>query len=36
MAQSPEAVKDAATDVLVADTWSGGGIAEAAERAGLL
>jgi hydroxymethylpyrimidine pyrophosphatase-like HAD family hydrolase len=36
MAQSPAAVKAAATDVLAADTWSGGGIAEAAERAGLL
>jgi hydroxymethylpyrimidine pyrophosphatase-like HAD family hydrolase len=36
MAQSPAAVKAAATDVLDADTWSGGGIAEAAERAGLL
>lgn len=36
MAQSPATVKEAATDVLDADTWSGGGIAEAAERAGLL
>lgn len=36
MAQSPDAVKDVATDILAADTWSGGGIAEAAERAGLL
>jgi Cof subfamily protein (haloacid dehalogenase superfamily) len=36
MAQAPDAVKAAATDVLVADARSGGGIAEAAERAGLL
>lgn len=36
MAQAPDEVKDAATDLLEADTWSGGGIAEAAERAGLL
>jgi hydroxymethylpyrimidine pyrophosphatase-like HAD family hydrolase len=36
MAQAPEDVKSAATDVLVADAKSGGGIAEAAERAGLL
>jgi hydroxymethylpyrimidine pyrophosphatase-like HAD family hydrolase len=36
MKQAPEEVKAAATDVLEADAWSGGGIAEAAERAGLL
>ena len=36
MAQAPDEVKEAATDVLEADIWSGGGIAEAAERAGLL
>lgn len=36
MAQAPEAVKRAATDRLTADIWSGGGIAEAARRAGLL
>jgi hydroxymethylpyrimidine pyrophosphatase-like HAD family hydrolase len=37
MAQAPDAVKEAATDVLAADARSGGGgIAEAAERAGLL
>jgi hypothetical protein len=36
MRQAPEEVKAAATDVLEADAWTGGGIAEAAERAGLL
>jgi hydroxymethylpyrimidine pyrophosphatase-like HAD family hydrolase len=36
MAQAPDDVKGAATDVLVADSKSGGGIAEAAERAGLI
>lgn len=36
MGQAPDEVKAAATDVLEADMWSGGGIAEAAERAGLL
>jgi hydroxymethylpyrimidine pyrophosphatase-like HAD family hydrolase len=36
MGQAPDEVKAAATDVLEADVWSGGGIAEAAERAGLL
>lgn len=36
MAQAPDVVKQAATDVLAADAKSGGGIAEAAERAGLL
>ena len=36
MAQAPEPVKAAATDVLEASTVTGGGIAEAAERAGLL
>ncbi len=36
MAQAPDEVKHAASDLLEADTWSGGGIAEAAERAGLL
>lgn len=36
MAQAPDSVKAAATEVLDADMWQGGGIAEAAERAGLL
>jgi hydroxymethylpyrimidine pyrophosphatase-like HAD family hydrolase len=36
MAQAPDAVKEAATDVLDADARSGGGVAEAAERCGLL
>lgn len=36
MAQAPGEVKAAASDQLEADTWSGGGIREAAERAGLL
>jgi hypothetical protein len=36
MAQAPEAVKEAAGEVLDADAWRGGGIAEAAERAGML
>jgi len=36
MAQAPEQVKAAATDELVADATTGGGIAEAAERAGML
>ncbi len=36
MAQAPEEVKRAATDRLVADSVSGGGIAEAVVRAGLL
>jgi hydroxymethylpyrimidine pyrophosphatase-like HAD family hydrolase len=36
MGQAPDHVKDAATDVLVADSRTGGGIAEAAERCGLL
>ncbi|HET9955785.1 MAG TPA: HAD hydrolase family protein [Polyangiaceae bacterium] len=36
MNQAPEVVKSAADEVLVADIWTGGGIAEAAERAGLL
>ncbi len=36
MAQSPPEVVAAATERLEADGWSGGGIAEAAERAGLL
>lgn len=36
MGQAPDEVKAAATDVLEADVWSGGGLAEAAERAGLL
>lgn len=36
MGQAPDEVKAAATDVLESDAWSGGGIAEAAERAGLL
>ncbi len=36
MAQAPAGVKAAAKNVLEADTWTGGGIAEAAERAGLL
>jgi hydroxymethylpyrimidine pyrophosphatase-like HAD family hydrolase len=36
MAQSPDEVKAVATDQLEADAFTGGGIAEAAERAGLL
>ncbi len=36
MAQAPEAVKAAAKQVLESDGWAGGGIAEAAQRAGLL
>src|SRR3970282_221308 len=36
MGQAPNEVREAATDLLTADTWTGGGIAEAAERAGLL
>lgn len=36
MGQAPDVVKAAATDVLKADVWTGGGIREAAERAGLL
>ena len=36
MAQAPSEVRAAATDLLNADAWTGGGIAEAAERAGLL
>ncbi len=36
MAQAPDNVKAAATDLLEADAWSGGGIAEAARRAKLL
>jgi phosphoglycolate phosphatase-like HAD superfamily hydrolase len=36
MAQAPEQVKEAATDQLEADAFTGGGIAEAAERSGLL
>ena len=36
MGQAPSVVKSAATDVLEADTWTGGGIEEAARRAGLL
>ncbi len=36
MAQSPPEVAAAASERLEADGWSGGGIAEAAERAGLL
>jgi hypothetical protein len=36
MAQAPDAVKAAATEVLDADGWEGGGVAEAAHRAGLL
>lgn len=36
MAQAPEDVKEAATDRLNADSSTGGGIAEAAQRAGLL
>jgi hydroxymethylpyrimidine pyrophosphatase-like HAD family hydrolase len=36
MAQAPDEVKAVATDVLVADSTTGGGIAEAAERSGLL
>ena len=36
MGQAPSEVRAAATDLLDADAWTGGGIAEAAERAGLL
>jgi hydroxymethylpyrimidine pyrophosphatase-like HAD family hydrolase len=36
MAQAPNAVKAAATDILKANHTSGGGLAEAAIRAGLL
>jgi hydroxymethylpyrimidine pyrophosphatase-like HAD family hydrolase len=36
MGQAPDEVKSAATDVLEANSSTGGGIAEAAERAGLL
>jgi hypothetical protein len=36
MAQAPDEVKSAAKEVLEADSWSGGGLAEAAARAGLL
>ena len=36
MAQAPDEVKQAATDQLVADHVTGGGIAEAARRAGML
>jgi hypothetical protein len=36
MAQAPREVRAVATEVLTADVWSGGGIAEAAERSGLL
>jgi hydroxymethylpyrimidine pyrophosphatase-like HAD family hydrolase len=36
MAQAPDEVRDAASEVLEADDEQGGGIAEAAERAGLL
>jgi HAD superfamily hydrolase (TIGR01484 family) len=36
MAQAPQEVQKAATDVLDADTWSGGGIVEAARRSGWL
>jgi Cof subfamily protein (haloacid dehalogenase superfamily) len=35
MAQAPREVRAAASEVLTADVWSGGGIAEAAERSGL-
>jgi hydroxymethylpyrimidine pyrophosphatase-like HAD family hydrolase len=36
MGQAPDEVKAAATDVLEADAFTGGGIAEAAERSGML
>jgi Cof subfamily protein (haloacid dehalogenase superfamily) len=36
MGQAPDEVKDAATDELAANSATGGGIAEAAERSGLL
>jgi hydroxymethylpyrimidine pyrophosphatase-like HAD family hydrolase len=36
MGQAPPEVKAAASDTLEADAWSGGGIAEAARRSGLL
>lgn len=36
MGQAPDEVKAAATDVLDADSWTGGGIEEAARRSGML
>ncbi|MBK7585422.1 MAG: HAD family hydrolase [Myxococcales bacterium] len=36
MGQAPDEVKAAATETLEADAWSGGGIEEAARRAGML
>jgi len=36
MAQAPDEVKAAASEVLDADAWTGGGLEEAARRAGLL
>ncbi len=36
MGQAPRTVKMAATDVLESDTWTGGGVEEAARRSGLL
>ncbi len=36
MAQAPDEVKAAAKELLEADIWTGGGVAEAAERAGLI
>jgi Cof subfamily protein (haloacid dehalogenase superfamily) len=36
MAQAPEEVRAAAKELLQADIWTGGGVAEAAERAGLI
>jgi hydroxymethylpyrimidine pyrophosphatase-like HAD family hydrolase len=36
MAQAPAEVKQAAKFLLEADIWQGGGVAEAAERAGLI
>jgi hydroxymethylpyrimidine pyrophosphatase-like HAD family hydrolase len=36
MAQAPAEVRAAAKELLKADIWTGGGVAEAAERAGLL
>jgi HAD superfamily hydrolase (TIGR01484 family) len=36
MAQAPDELKAVASDVLEADAWTGGGLAEAARRAGLV
>jgi hydroxymethylpyrimidine pyrophosphatase-like HAD family hydrolase len=36
MGQAPAEVRSAAKHLLAADIWIGGGVAEAAERAGLI